>query len=1098
MISTLRIFTFIALLMSHSLKAQDASAKWWEEYQGDEATGSHVLGLWKFDGPDDAFLKDSSSHNHSSILRGAISNRAGKFGACLESSAGYPVADQSRSIHVKLSSLLSPGRPFTVEMWIRPKEVKDFPVEMQPMLLDSKYVPTNHTGFQLSLSRAASDGGRRLMVIMGLGDRSESWTSNYPVMLDPAKWHHIAFTYDGVGTVAFFANGSELGAVEKPGAGPLAPAVRALAIGDRLGSNYRGFPGFMDEVRITSGIREFRPVSFQSLRARPVFLRMGEDAALRGNLLNLTGDALSGVKVRLTMPDDSEQNYDIPNILPGGQHVLEVPINSRLRPGEYTVAASFEVPNWGGSETGYRTQSEIPFVIKSRPLPNQMPVVMWGLGGTDGVVKEIPRLKELGFTHCLGLSCNFQKVWDEKSEALPQTPDLVRKGRDMLDIALENDLQVISSLSPGRWLRTAKVGQPYLRIDRKGNHYGREDVSGSFSEVQDFCFHTGAAMGRAWGDHPAYGGALLHTEVRGESQVSFHPKDRAAYRKATGLEIPDEVKIKNGVEYKKLPNFPENRVISDEDPVLKYLSWFWRKGDGWNEMNTRLHNGLKSEIDRDSFWTFHDPACRVPSISGSGGNADVLAHWTYSYPDPIRIGLCTDELFEMARVNGLEQDVMKMTQVIWYRSQTAPIKASAADPSPWVDRDPDAAYITIAPMQMREAFWSKVARPIKGIMYHGWQSLVKTESTGAYRYTNANAADELRRLTSDIVKPYGPMLTQIPDSKSDVVFLESFTSQMFARRGTYGWNHTWAGDLYHILMYAQLQPRVLYEESLRKSGLEGAKVLVMADCDVLTESVVEKIKAFQKGGGLVVGDGEVCPAIEPDYLIPRFNRTKQAKEDREALLEAAQKLRDWLAPRYDYYLSSTDPNVVTRRRKYGSTEYLFAINDRREFGNYVGNYGLVMEDGLPSQTTLQVNRSSGYVYEIPTRTRMDSVVIKGGAMEIPVSLGPCEGRIYMITENQIGKVLVEAPKTAKLNQSIELKILVADRKGKAVNAVIPLQVTINDPEGRPAEFSGYYGAAGGVLTIPIHVAPNDRPGTWHIRARELASGKQGDGYFRVE
>ena len=65
--------------------------------------------------------------------------------------------------------------------------------------------------------------------------------------------------------------------------------------------------------------------------------------------------------------------------------------------------------------------------------------------------------------------------------------------------------------------------------------------------------------------------------MRGESQVSFHPEEREAYRKATGLEIPDEVRIKNGVDYKKLPNFPENRVIPDDDPILKYLSWFWRR-----------------------------------------------------------------------------------------------------------------------------------------------------------------------------------------------------------------------------------------------------------------------------------------------------------------------------------------------------------------------------------------------------------------------------------------------------------------------------------------------------------------------------------------
>ena len=39
----------------------------------------------------------------------------------------------------------------------------------------------------------------------------------------------------------------------------------------------------------------------------------------------------------------------------------------------------------------------------------------------------------------------------------------------------------------------------------------------------------------------------------------------------------------------------------------------------------------------------------------------------------------------------------------------------------------DAAYITISPMHLRESFWTKIARPVRGIMYHGWQALVPTD-----------------------------------------------------------------------------------------------------------------------------------------------------------------------------------------------------------------------------------------------------------------------------------------------------------------------------------------------------------------------------------
>ncbi|MHC4880722.1 MAG: LamG-like jellyroll fold domain-containing protein, partial [Planctomycetota bacterium] len=913
-VSQTAVLSLIVSSSDNIINAQEPSVttavRWWEEYSGENASGPDVLGFWRFDGDATSFLKDSSSHGHASTLNGAVQNASGRFGSCLESSAGHPIADKSHSVHVKRSPLLSPPGPFTVELWIKPKDETDFPRTLRPVLLDSKYVTYDHSGFMLSLSQAGSDGTRRLTLSIGTGATSHSWYSQ-PIGLQPGVWKHIAFTYDARGTVAFHVDGDEVGRSTEPAAGAMAASTRTLSIGDRIGSLYNGFPGFIDEVRITRGVREFRPVQIVPSETRPAIVRMTENATLKSHLINQTGTPLEGATVSITNADGQTQRVIVPHLEIDAVHPLAIPLPSSLKPGRYSVRLSVDVPNWAKSDEPYRSSTQLPFVITRRPLPHQMPVVMWGIGGTDGVIREIPRLKEIGFTHCLGLRCDFQQVWDQGAGALPGTPEVIRQNRDMLNTALKNDIRIVAQLSPGSWLRRAVVGKPFLRIDRNGNHYGREDISGLFPPVREFCFNTGAAMTRAYGDHPAFASALLHTEVRGESQVSFHPLEIDAYREATGNAIPDEVTIKNGVQWQKLKDFPSTRVIPDDHPVLQYLTWFWKHGDGWNALNTQLHEGLQKNVSHDDFWSFHDPAVRVPSISGSGGKADVLSHWTYSYPDPVRIGLCTDELFEMARVNGHGQDVMKMTQVIWYRSQTAPKgKSPTASASPWVDQDPDADYITIAPMHLREAFWWKIARPIKGIMYHGWHSLVDTDSPGAYRYTNPNTRHELKRLITDVVKPLGPSLIQIPDAKSDVVFLESFTSQMFARRGTYGWNHTWAGDMYHILMYAQLQPRVMYEESLLKGDLDGAKVLVMADCDILTESVVRRIQDFQARGGLIVGDADTCPAIKPDFVIRRFARTKEAAQDRAKLLEAAANLRGWLDSRYQRTLDSSNPNVV--------------------------------------------------------------------------------------------------------------------------------------------------------------------------------------------
>ncbi len=1088
------------------------ASRWWEPYEGAEANGPDVLGFWRFD-EEQAVGKDSGPHELEGVLRGASWSGERRFGkGGLRGGAGYPVIDDPHGFIVKRSPFLSPDGAFSLEMWLRPDAGEDaFPPEVSPVLADCKYVRDNHSGFTWTLLRQSKAGTRQFQLEIGLGARTERWYSE-PLKLDAEAWQHVAFTYDGIGTVTFFLDGAEIGRSIRPGAGSMAAAIRDLSLGDRNGSLYHGFPGLIDEIRFSKGVREFRPTRVTTEAERPAFLRMSEGATIPIKLENLSAAPLESLAITLRIPGAAkEQAETLASLGPGAVHRIDVPVDTSLRPGEYVIDLTVEAPGWGGEGASYATNARLPFTVVSRPLPNRMPVVMWGLGGTEGVLKEISRLKDLGFTHCLGLRTDYGAIWEKGEAALPAEPEEIYAARDMLDRALENDLGIIATVAPGRWLRTAEVGKPFLRIDREGTHYGREDISGLFPRVQQFCFDTGAALGRAYGDHPAFAAALLHTEVRGESQVSFHPIEREAAEKAIGGKIPDEVTIKNGIDYRKLPDFPENRVIKDDDPILSYLRWFWTEGDGWNELNTKLDQGLKSEIGRDDFWTFHDPAVRVPSIHGSGGSADVLAHWTYSYPDPIRIGLCTDELFEMARVNGLGQEVMKMTQVIWYRSQTAPEKApDGIEVSPWVDQDPDAAYITIAPMHLREAFWWKIARPIKGIMYHGWGSLVESDSPSSYRFTNPNTAGELRRLVKEVVEPLGPTLLQVPDAPSDVAFLESFTSQMFARRGTYGWNHRWAGDLYHVLMWAQLQPRVLYEESLlAEDGLDGVKLLVMGDCDVLAESVVRKVKAFQEAGGIVIGDEELCPAIRPDVVVPRYDRTKQAAEDKSALQERAEKLRVDLAGKYDWPLASDNPDVVTRRRVSGSSDYVFAVNDHREAGTYVGNYGMVMENGLPSKAKLRLRRQGGHVYDLTRQQEVTAIDRGEGNMEIPLELGPAEGRILLVTDRPVAGMVIAAPVEISADESnivpvgvsagesITVGVAVIDLWGDPIDAVIPLEVSIVDPEGVLAEGSGFYGAAGGKLDLRLDIASNDRPGMWEISVREGATGRESRVYFRV-
>ena len=101
-------------------------------------------------------------------------------------------------------------------------------------------------------------------------------------------------------------------------------------------------------------------------------------------------------------------------------------------------------------------------------------------------------------------------------------------------------------------------------------------------------------------------------------------------------------------------DFPRDRVIADDDPLLKYFRWFWTVGDGWNSLHTAVHRGIHS-TGRDDVWTWFDPAIRAASIAGS------VARWTclgsaYTNPDPLRIERITDELLAMEEATQAARD----------------------------------------------------------------------------------------------------------------------------------------------------------------------------------------------------------------------------------------------------------------------------------------------------------------------------------------------------------------------------------------------------------------------------------------------------------
>jgi len=117
--------------------------------------------------------------------------------------------------------------------------------------------------------------------------------------------------------------------------------------------------------------------------------------------------------------------------------------------------------------------------------------------------------------------------------------------------------------------------------------------------------------------------------------------------------------------------------------------------------------------------------------------------------------------------------------------------------------------------------------------------------------------------------------------------------------------------------------------------------------------------------------------------------------------------------------------------------------------------------------------------------------------DIEAEFGPCDGKLYMITDKAIAGVRIEAPNAARPGETAKIKATVVGADGQPLDAIVPVRIDLLDPSGRPAEFSGFYGAKDGQAEIAAQIAANDTPGLWRIHAEELASGRTADAYVRV-
>jgi len=913
----------------------------------------------------------------------------------------------------------------------------------------------------------------------------------------------LAVIYDGNGFVTIEMNG-ERTVTRLAKRGPLSPPRYVPVIGDRVESVFWKFEGTVRRLAIF-------PIERARLALMPegrLAFERGEEKATLAFLVGSPVTATKGLRATVRQFDaagrEVAQQIAGPWSLAAGEETrFAVSVETRLKPG----VVKFDVRVVGMGADGKELSAEQSFKGAIGPaFADRMTTLMWMSTAPYSVVADY------GFTHGIG----------------PGFAGPLRSDTDVTHVLDTYDRALAGGMKLTKYVKVQypsnRKESDYYRLGRDGkpaNDWHKKPVPEvSNPEMIAYARKGSETDVEVLKDHPAFGGALAVSENRDHTFPSYNT-EQDRYRAATGAEPPPEaVKKVCDPSYAK-GRFPDG-VVPEDDPVLRYYRWFWNGGDGWPGYLSAIADGYRpaygnfedgGEMQKKRpFFTYHDPAVRCPAVWGSGGSVDVLSQWCYANPEPMNVAGPIEEMFAMAEGRPGQQ-VMAMTQLICYRSQMAP-KWAKVDPLPdWVKRRPGADFPSIPPDLLQEATWSMIAKPVRGIMYHGWQCIYETGATNGYTYTNAETTDRIKYLLKVVVAPLGPSLLKIGRDRNVVAILESGTTALLGGPASWGWT----APAVTFLQRARLDPRVVYEEAVERGALDDSvKVLYAPQLQYTTPKVVAAIRAFQAKGGIFIGDSETLKALRPDVVAPVVSFSAPPASDHADDVEAmerakgtdvkarsatanakrimqkqADEIRAALAKKgYQPASDSSSSEIVVYNRRWQKTPYLFAINDKRTFGDYVGQWGRTMEKGLPFEGRVTLKgaaQATGAVYEL-SRGGQVAFSKENKDVVVPVRYETNDGRLFVFLPEAIGGIEVEAPVEVSVGGEINVKMSVLGKSGRPVPAVLPVEVRLYDAAGAELDGAGFAAAEGGVCSLRIRTNLDDAPGEYRLVCRDRASG----------
>ena len=628
---------------------------------------------------------------------------------------------------------------------------------------------------------------------------------------------------------------------------------------------------------------------------------------------------------------------------------------------------------------------------------------------------------------------------------------------------------------------------------------------------RDWAIKTARSHARSWRSNRRLRYILLNTEYETRSYPNLSEAAEARYRERLGFARPKEADVPyvGFSPATSLALFPD-RLIPDDAPLYKWFRFFYAEGGGALNGITSEQAGEVAKIAPDIV-TFHDPVLRGPQFHGRWDGLNLLNHWTYVEQNPLDAAAFADELVCLGRRSGWRQQISQMIQAFAYANRAMPDGGKDAP-----DYLREAPFVAIPPDIMTEAVWLAMSRPIDMIAFHGLNAAVETQEKETYRYTNASTLTALGRVSKALIQPYGPALRRTKTQAGPrVALLLSAANTIFGRIAEGGGTRS----LHNPLTAAGLPVDVLYDEDVQDGALGQYAVLAIPQCRFLLRSVRERIAEFHRGGGTVLLDGDARLKMPGAIRLPETNSgqaagakleivpgevlespdSPRARLDADLRLVAAS-LREQLLPLLGGgpFVGSPHPYVVLNARQSGELSYVFAINDRRTTGPYLGPYGAVLEQGVPITAALEFRERPGALYDALEGRPLSLAAQNGGGGTAEVGIEGGWGKLLVACAEPLGPPEVSVPDRREGDRSVTIRAQARYASGRAVKGVVPLRFDILSADGEVNDYSRFTATADdGSWTADVPLADNEPPGTWTVHVTELIGGHKATAHFQV-